>query len=104
MGHSEMLLAVAGMEDSAVREVTELIGSGYWETFTPAERMAFSWAYKLSREPKTLSAADRSDLVATFGQPAALDLIWNIAWSNYMTRFADAFQLPLEQKNVFANE
>ena len=30
-----------------------------------------------------------------------MDLVWYISWCNYMTRVADAFQLPLETQNVF---
>jgi hypothetical protein len=32
-----------------------------------------------------------------------VDLIWYGSWCNYMTRVADAFQLPLERDNVFAD-
>lgn len=102
MGHSEMLLAVAGMENQEIREITEQIGSGYWDLFSPAERQAFYLAYLLSRHPDQFTEAQRQDLLATYGAPSALDLVWNIAWCNYMTRFADAFQLPLEENNVFA--
>lgn len=102
MGHSEMLLAVAGLENDEIRKITQQIGSGDWSFFSPAERQAFFLAYRLSREPGKVSAQDREDLIQTYGQPAALDLIWNISWCNYMTRFADAFQLPLEENNVFA--
>ena len=42
------------------------------------------------------------ELVTTFGAHRAVDVIWHIAWCNYMTRVADAFQLPLERDNVFA--
>lgn len=102
MGHSEMLLAVAGMENREIREITQQLGAGEWTFFTPAERLAFYLAWQLSREPANVSDATRRDLVRTYGQASALDLVWNIAWCNYMTRFADAFQLPLEENNVFA--
>ena len=29
---------------------------------------------------------------------AAIDIIWYSSWVNYMTRVADAFQLPLDAK------
>jgi hypothetical protein len=45
--------------------------------------------------------ADVQRLIDTFGQRRALDLIWHTSWCNYMTRVADAFQLPLEPENVF---
>jgi len=52
--------------------------------------------------PWTVTDDDVAALTETFGQRRALDLIWHIAWGNYMTRVADAFQLPLEPTNVFA--
>ena len=45
---------------------------------------------------------DVGGLVEAFGRHRAIDLIWRIGWCNYMTRVADAFQLPLETENVFA--
>ena len=45
--------------------------------------------------------ADVRLVCETFGEHRALDLIWYVSWCNYMTRVADAFQLPLEQENVF---
>ena len=41
-------------------------------------------------------------LTESFGRHRALDLVWYGGWCNYMTRVADAFQLPLEKENVFA--
>ena len=41
-------------------------------------------------------------LVEVFGRERAADLVWYVAWCNYMTRVADAFQLPLEKENCFA--
>ena len=44
---------------------------------------------------------DVRGLIDTFGRERAVDLIWYGGWCNYMTRVADAFQLPLERDNVF---
>ena len=52
--------------------------------------------------PAAVTDTDVKALVASFGKHRALDLIWYSAWVNYMTRVADAFQLPLEKENVFA--
>jgi hypothetical protein len=41
-------------------------------------------------------------VVVVVGRERAPDLIWYVAWCNYMTRVADAFQLPLEKENCFA--
>lgn len=102
MGHSEMLLAVAGLKDDEIKRRTEKLAAGDWSDYAPAERQAFQFAHKLSSKPAALSDAEMQALAATFGRHRAIDLIWYGAWCNYMTRVADAFQLPLEKTNVFA--
>lgn len=102
MGHSEMLLAVAGVEAEQIEQKTRQIATGDWSTFPPAEQVAFGFAYKLTQRPAAVSAEDMRVLCETFGEDRALDLTWHVAWCNYMTRVADAFQLPLESTNVFA--
>src|SRR6478736_844912 len=101
MGHSEVLLAVAGLKDDEVKRRTQQL-AGDWSAFPPAERQAFQFASKLAREPAALSNGDVGGLVKTFGRDRAVDLIWYGSWCNYMTRVADAFQFPLERDNVFA--
>jgi alkylhydroperoxidase family enzyme len=102
MGHSEMLLAVAGMNANEVKKHTKKLADGDWAAFSPAERQAFQFAHKLAREPWAVTAKEVERLTETFGRHGAIDLIWYAAWGNYMTRIADAFQLPLERENFFA--
>lgn len=102
MGHSEMLLAVAGLKDGEIKQRTKKLAGGDWSDFPPAERLAFQFACKLSRNPTVVSDKDVNVLVETFGLYRAVDLIWYGSWCNYMTRVADAFQFPLEPNNVFA--
>ena len=104
MGHSQMLLAVAGLKETELKQLTQKLASGDWSDFPPAEGLAFQFADKLTRDPAGLSDKDVKSLVATFGRDRAVDLIWYGAWCNYMTRVADAFQLPLERDNVFADK
>ena len=101
MGHSEMLLAVAGLKDEEIKQRTEKLASGDWSDFKPAERLAFGFAYKLTREPSAVSDEDIKTLAKAFGQERAVDLIWYASWCNFMTRFADSFQLTLEPTNAF---
>jgi hypothetical protein len=103
MGHSEMLLAVAGLSEQEVKKRAEKLASGDWSDFPPAERLALQLAHRLTKEPRSVADQDVRQLVETFGQHRALDLIWHVSWCNYMTRVADAFQLPLERENVFAS-
>lgn len=101
MGHSEMLLAVAGLKEDEIKKRTKKLADGDWSDFSPAEQIAFQFAYKLAKEPAALTGPEMRRLNDTFGTHRALDLIWYGAWCNYMTRVADAFQLPLEKENVF---
>ena len=102
MGHSEMGLAVAGLKPEEIKARTRRLARGDWSDFPKVEQAAFGLAYKLSKEPAALTDQDRSALVGVFGRERAADLIWYVSWCNYMTRVADAFQLPLERENVFA--
>lgn len=101
MGHSEMLLAVAGLSQEEVKKRTKTLADGDWSDFPPAERLAFHFAHDLAKQPWTINDDDVGRLVKTFGRHRAVDIIWYASWCNYMTRIADAFQLPLEKKNVF---
>ena len=52
MGHSEMLLAVAGLKPEEVKSITKKLASGDWSGFPKAQQTAFGLAYKLSRESR----------------------------------------------------
>ncbi|MBI3412428.1 MAG: hypothetical protein HY040_29265 [Planctomycetes bacterium] len=102
MGHSEMGLAVAGLKQEQIQELTQKLAGGDWSGFPPAQRVALQFAHKQAKEPAAVSDKDVKGLVDAFGFNRAIDLIWYGSWCNYMTRVADAFQFPLEQENVFA--
>ena len=101
MGHTEMLLAVAGLDNNSIQERTKKLADGDWSAFPPAERAAFNYARKMSREPWSITSSDIDELKKHFGSDRALDVIWWACRCHYMTRIADAFQLPLERENVF---
>ena len=96
-----MLLAVAGLDESAITERTKKLADGDWSAFPPAERAAFGFARKLSKEPGSVGPADLAELRRHFGPERAIDVVWWACRCHYMTRVADAFQLPLERENVF---
>lgn len=102
MGHCEMLLAVAGLQNNEIADRTRRLASGDWSSFTPADRAAFHFARKQAKAPWSIAAADVEELTRHFGRERALDVIWWSCRCHYMTRVADAFQLPLERENVFA--
>lgn len=102
MGHSEMLLAVAGLKEVEIQTLRNKLADGDWSDFSPAEREVFGFAYRLTKEPAKITDAEVGRLVKRFGEARTLDLVWHISWCNYMTRVADILQLPLETTNVFA--
>ena len=101
MGHSEMLLAVAGMSESQIAERTDKLASGDWSAFTPAEQLVFRFAHRITRDPASLTDGDVAEMRKAFGPHRTADLIWYGGWCNYMTRVADTFQFPLERENCF---
>lgn len=100
MGHSEMLLAVAGLDESSLDDRTRRLAGVDWSSFPPADRVAFRYAHALSKRPSAV-AGEVAALVDHFGRDRAIDVIWWASRCHYMTRFADAFQIPLERENVF---
>jgi hypothetical protein len=104
MGHTEMLLAVAGLNELGVKERAKILASGDWSSFPAKERVGLHFARKLTKTPWAVEAKDIDALTAHLGREHALDTIWYVCWCNYMTRVADAFQIPLERDNVFREE
>ena len=101
MGHTEMLLAVAGLDDEKVRATTKKLAEGDWSDFTPGERQAFRFARKISLDATSVTPIDLEFLRRHFGTDRTADVVWWTSRCHYMTRVADAFQLPLERENVF---
>lgn len=96
-----MLLAVAGLDQQQIAELSARLASGDWSSFSPAEQAAFALARKQSVSPADLTRNDMQQLVDHLGPERALDAVWWSSRCHFMTRVADGFQLPLEQENVF---
>jgi alkylhydroperoxidase family enzyme len=101
MGHTQMLLAVAGLDELGLKERVAKLAGGDWSSFKSDERAGLLFAHKLTRRPWAIRQTDIDRLTAHWGRERALDIVWYICWCNYMTRVADAFQIPLESENVF---
>lgn len=99
-----MLLAVAGLKEQGLHERVAKLAGGDWSSFPASERAGLLFAHKLTRTPWAVRQADVDTLTAYLGRERALDTIWYVCWCNYMTRVADAFQIPLEAENVFMEE
>jgi alkylhydroperoxidase family enzyme len=104
MGHTQMLLAVAGLNELGLQQRVAKLASDDWSSFKPDERAGLLFAHKLTRTPWTVRQKDIDVLTAYQGRERALDCVWYVCWCNYMTRVADAFQIPLESENVFMEE
>jgi alkylhydroperoxidase family enzyme len=98
-----MLLAVAGLDEQTIVERSRQLAEGDWSAFPPEERAAFAFTRKLSQSPGEVTQEDVRELRRRYGPERGLDLIWWASRCHYMTRVADAFQLPLEKENVFAD-
>jgi hypothetical protein len=101
MGHTQMLLAVAGLDEMGLQDRVAQLASGDWSPFPASQRAGLFFAHKLTRTPWAVRGADIDRLSAYLGRERALDTVWYVCWCNYMTRVADAFQIPLERENVF---
>jgi hypothetical protein len=100
MGHCAMLLAVAGLDDGEVNQRVKQLAGGEWSKFTAREQAAFAFARKAA-SAAALDGADFRMLCDHFGPETAVDVVWWVCRAHYLTRVADAFQLPLERVNVF---
>lgn len=100
MGHTEMSLAVAGLQQQQVQSMTRRL-AGDWSDFSGAQRAAFEFARKQARQPAAIQDADLAELRRHFGDGGAWQVVWWSSRCHYMTKVADAFQLPLEQGNPF---
>jgi hypothetical protein len=102
MGHCEMLLAVAGLDAEKVNATTLRL-AGDDAGSTPAEKAAFAFTRKQARDPASIADADVRELERHYGRDKTWHVIWWASRCHYMTKVADAFQLPLERDNPFWN-
>ncbi|MGL4424433.1 MAG: hypothetical protein ACRCZF_27515 [Gemmataceae bacterium] len=96
-----MLLAVAGLNTKQIAERTKQLADGDWSRLPLPERTGFLYARQMTEKPWSVTDLDFAKLVQVFGKPRAVDVVWWASRCHYMTRVADAFQLPLEKENVF---
>ena len=100
MGHTEMCLAVAGLKKDEVNQTTRRL-AGDWSTFSAAERAALAFTRKHAQDPTSVTDADVRELERHYGPAGAWHVVWWASRCHYMTKVADAFQLPLERENPF---
>lgn len=100
MGHVEMGLAVAGLSQEEITATTQRL-AGDWSGFPAAERAAYTFTRKQAEDPASITDADVRELEKLLGRDRAWQVIWWASRCHYMTKVADAFQLPLEPGNPF---
>lgn len=93
-----MLLAVAGMRPDEVAATTRRLAAGGG---SDAERAAFAFTRKQAADPVSVTDTDVRELERHYGRDRAWHVIWWASRCHYMTKVADAFQLPLERENPF---
>ncbi len=67
MGHCEMLLELAGLDQPAIAKRTKLLAETDWSAFPRAEQIAYAYARKLSATPAQLTSQDYAGLEKEFG-------------------------------------
>ena len=55
MGHCEMLLAVAGLNEDEITQRTRRLAEGDWSSFTAGERAAFAFARKQTKDAASIT-------------------------------------------------
>ena len=96
-----MGLAVAGLKQDEIADRTKKLAGGDWAHLTAAHRAVLTFARKQALDPWRVTAADLKKLEDHWGPEKVWQVVFWSARCHYMTRVADAFQLPLERDNVF---
>jgi thiol-disulfide isomerase/thioredoxin len=103
MGHCEMLLEVAGLNEEQMSSRLIALSSDQWNVFSEKEQRAFAYARKLSLTPWLLTQSEFEQLERDLGPREAMATFFWLCRGLYMTRVSDGFQLQLEADNVFAD-
>ncbi|MCU0721228.1 MAG: deiodinase family protein, partial [Pirellula sp.] len=103
MGHCEMLLEVAGLNEEQISSRLTALSSDQWNVFSETEQRSFAFARKLSLTPWLLTQSEFEQLERDLGPREAMATFFWLCRGLYMTRVSDGFQLRLETDNVFAD-
>jgi alkylhydroperoxidase family enzyme len=89
LGHQEIKLAVAGLEEDKVAAL-----DGDWERFTPAQQAAFAFARKLTYEPHALNDADIDALRKHYSDLQILEIVLSVSGNNSINRWKEGVGVP----------
>ena len=95
-GHQEVKLKGDGVQEDTIAAL-----DGDWSEFTPAERAAFAFALKLTREPHALADADVDGLRPHYNDLQILEIVMTVAGNNATNRWTGPLAIPQEKSRVF---
>src|SRR5579883_1661138 len=95
-GHQEVKLTADGVKEDTIAAL-----DGDWSEFTEAERAAFAFTLKLTREPQAIGDADIDRLRAFYKDLQILEIITAVGSFNAMNRWTGAMAIPQEEHRVY---
>jgi alkylhydroperoxidase family enzyme len=92
LGHQEIKLAVAGLEEDTVAAL-----DADWLQFTPAQQAAFAFARKITFEPHLLGDLDIENLRKHYSDLQILEIVLSVAGNNSINRWKEGVGVPQSQ-------
>ncbi len=97
LGHQELKLTRAGMEEDRIAEL-----DCDWSTFPESEQVAFAFTRKLTLEPHLVNPQDIAVLQQHYTDPQIVEIVQTVAGYNATNRWTDSLGLP--QDDAFGGE
>ncbi|WP_422923023.1 carboxymuconolactone decarboxylase family protein [Singulisphaera sp. PoT] len=95
-GHQEVKLSAAGVKEDTIAALDY-----DWNEFTPAERAAFAFTVKLSKEPQEITGADIDRLRSYYKDTQIIEIITAVAGFNCMNRWTGPLAIPQEPHRIY---
>jgi alkylhydroperoxidase family enzyme len=95
MGHQEIKLAVAGLDEETIAAL-----DGDWSEFPPARRAAFALARQLTYEPYRVGDAEIDRLRKDYTDLQILEMVFSIAGNNTINRWKEGTGVPQEKEGI----
>ena len=96
LGHQEVKLKSAGVSDDQLAALDT-----DWAAFTPAERAAFAFVWKLGRKPHEIASADVDELRKYYNDLQIFDIIFATGGFTATTRWTGGLMIPQEEHRVY---
>jgi len=98
-GHQEIKLSSAGVKEDTIAALDY-----DWSEFNPAERAAFAFTLKLTKEPQSITAADIDRLRSHYKDLQILEIIMAVSGFNCMNRWTGPLAIPQEPHRVYLTQ